>query len=78
VAVHLHGNDGSRDQHRFPTDKNVGDYEGVRRLLTLDVPVIVEANSFELLERIGSSRKEALSEASETFRAVRKKGLPPG
>ncbi|MFH1470342.1 MAG: TIM barrel protein [Candidatus Micrarchaeota archaeon] len=78
VTVHLQGNDGSYDQHMLPNMKNVGDVEGVMRLLSLNVPIIIETSSPYLLKRADESWEGVVSEVSETIQAVRKRTLPPG
>lgn len=76
LTVHLQGNDGSFDQHQLPNMNNMGDVAGVLRLLTLDIPIILEANSYNLLEKASLSRSQAVEEASAAVQAVREKRLP--
>jgi sugar phosphate isomerase/epimerase len=76
LTVHLHGNDGSFDQHAFPNSKNVGDYEGVLKLLRLSIPIILEVNSWDILDKAKESREKALSEALASIKAVRNRTLP--
>lgn len=78
ITVHLQGNDGSYDQHQLPNKRNVGDAQGVLRLLALNVPVIIEANSFELLKKADESWEKTVSEVLDVVNAVRKRTLPPG
>jgi sugar phosphate isomerase/epimerase len=76
LCVHLQGNDGSSDLHAFPNQKNVGDYEGVLKLLRLEIPIILEANSWNILDKAKDSREEALSEATAAVWAVKNRTLP--
>jgi sugar phosphate isomerase/epimerase len=78
LTVHLQGNDGSSDQHSFPTMKNIGDVEGVLKLLKLDIPITIEANSFELLKKAELSREKAVQEAAQAVEAVKNRTLPEG
>ncbi len=76
VTVHLQGNDGSFDQHQLPNMKNVGDVQGVLRLISLNVPIIIEANSFQLLKKADESWEKTVEEVSDVVQAVRKRTLP--
>ncbi|MFH0817088.1 MAG: TIM barrel protein, partial [Candidatus Micrarchaeota archaeon] len=78
ITVHLQGNDGKFDQHQLPNMKNVGDVEGVMRLLALNVPIIIEANSQDLLKKEDESWEGTVSEISGVVQAVRQRTLPPG
>ncbi len=71
IVVHLQGNDGSFDQHQLPDMKNMGDLEGVMKLLNLNVPIIIETHSETLLE-------SPVSKIAEAVGAVRKRTLPQG
>ncbi len=78
LTIHLQGNDGSYDQHELPTMKNVGDVRGVLKLLSLNIPITVEANSYKLLEEAEKSRETTIEKLSSTFEYIRKRTLPPG
>ncbi|MFH1447419.1 MAG: TIM barrel protein [Candidatus Micrarchaeota archaeon] len=76
LAIHLQGNDGSYDQHMVPTSKNIGDTEGVLKLLSLDIPIVVETNSYWVLEQAEKSREALVSRLSSTLDSIRERSLP--